>query len=99
MLHDRVSALARGQYLRAAALSAPDLAALPRSDRRRCEDGALDVTANFLVVRTMQDGAMTLFAAGRYIDRVVRGGAGWLFARKDVVLDSRQIDTLLAIPL
>src|SRR3954454_7422884 len=25
----------------------------------------LDVTANFLVVRTMQDGAMTLFAAGR----------------------------------
>src|SRR3954470_19580288 len=25
---------------------------------------ALEVTANFLVVRTMQDGAMTLFAAG-----------------------------------
>ncbi len=42
---------------------------------------------------------MTLFAAGRYIDRVVRGDGGWLFARKDVVLDSRQIDTLLAIPL
>ena len=31
--------------------------------------------------------------------RVVRGTGGWLFARKDVVLDSRQIDTLLAIPL
>ena len=29
--------------------------------------------------------------------RARRGG--WLFARKDVVLDSRQIDTLLAIPL
>src|SRR5436189_265838 len=59
----------------------------------------LDVTVNFLVVRTMQDGAMCLFAAGRYIDRVARAGAGWKFAKKDVVLDSRQIDTLLAIPL
>ena len=63
------------------------------------QDGALAVTANLLVVRTMQDGGMTLFAAGRYIDRVVRQGGGWKFARKDVVLDSRQIDTLLAIPL
>ena len=42
---------------------------------------------------------MTLFAAGRYVDRVVRGADGWKFARKDVVLDSRQIDTLLAIPI
>jgi 3-phenylpropionate/cinnamic acid dioxygenase small subunit len=59
----------------------------------------LDVEANFLVVRTMQDGAMTLFAAGRYLDRVVREGGDWKFARKEVVLDSRQVDTLLAIPL
>ena len=62
-------------------------------------DDALEAAANFLVVRTMQDGAMTLFAAGRYVDRIVRSAAGWHFARKDVVLDSRQIDTLLAIPL
>ena len=60
---------------------------------------ALDVTANFLVVRTMQDGSMTLFAAGRYIDHIEHSAAGWKFASKDVVLDSRQIDTLLAIPL
>lgn len=68
------------------------------------QNGALDTEASFAVIRTMQDGAMTLFAAGRYLDRVVRcdaggGDNGWLFARKDVVLDSRQIDTLLAIPL
>jgi anthranilate 1,2-dioxygenase small subunit len=63
------------------------------------QDGALDISASFLVVRTMQDGAMSLFAVGRYIDRVVHGAAGWQFARKLVVLDSRQIDTLLAIPL
>ena len=59
----------------------------------------LDAVANFLVVRTMQDGAMTLFAAGRYIDRIVRADPGWKFAGKQVVLDSRQIDTLLALPL
>ena len=63
------------------------------------EGNALDAVANFLVVRTMQDGAMTLFAAGRYIDRVVRTDTGWKFAGKQVILDSRQIDTLLALPL
>ncbi len=63
------------------------------------ERDALDTVANFLVVRTMQDGAMILFAAGRYIDRVVGTDTGWRFARKIVVLDSRRIDTLLAIPL
>lgn len=61
--------------------------------------GALDLEANFLVVRTMQDGDMTIFAAGHYVDRVVRAGEGWQFARKEVVLDSRRIDTLLAIPI
>jgi anthranilate 1,2-dioxygenase small subunit len=65
----------------------------------RDEGAALDVNANFLVVRTMQDGGMTLFAAGRYVDIVVCGDGGWKFARKTVVLDSRRIDTLLAIPL
>jgi anthranilate 1,2-dioxygenase small subunit len=63
------------------------------------EAGVLPVVANLIVVRTMQDGAMSLFAAGRYVDRLVRQGETWKFAKKDVVLDSRQIDTLLAIPL
>jgi 3-phenylpropionate/cinnamic acid dioxygenase small subunit len=60
---------------------------------------ALEVTANFVVVRTMQDGDMTIFGAGRYVDRLVRRAAGWKFLSRIVVLDSRQIDTLLAIPL
>ena len=63
------------------------------------DDAGLDVSASFVVVRTMQDGAMTLFAAGRYVDRVVRADTGWRYARRIVVLDSRRIDTLLAIPL
>ena len=61
--------------------------------------GVLDLVANFLVVRTMQDGEMTIFGAGCYVDKVRRDGDRWKFARKIVVLDSRQIDTLLAIPI
>jgi len=95
MLHDRVSAL------RQANIYEPQryrhLISGVRIEREAT--GVLDVTANFLVVRTMQDGGMILFAAGRYVDRVERTPTGWKFARKDVVLDSRQIDTLLAIPL
>ena len=62
-------------------------------------DNTLELLTNFLVVRTMQEGDMTLFAAGRYVDQVMRVGTDWKFARKEVVLDSRQIDTLLAIPI
>jgi anthranilate 1,2-dioxygenase small subunit len=61
--------------------------------------GVLDLVVNFLVVRTMQDGDMTIFGAGCYVDQVRRGGDSWKFVRKIVVLDSRQIDTLLAIPI
>jgi 3-phenylpropionate/cinnamic acid dioxygenase small subunit len=95
MLRDRVSAL------REANIYEPQRYRHLVSGMRieRNDGNALDLRANLLVVRTMQDGAMTLFAAGRYIDRVVRGDRAWLFERKEVVLDSRQIDTLLAIPL
>ncbi len=95
MLKDRVSAL------REANIYEPQCYRHLVSGLRTEPDGldASDVTASFLVVRTMQDGAMILFAAGRYLDRVVRTASGWKFARKIVVLDSRRIDTLLAIPL
>src|SRR5271168_3867954 len=59
----------------------------------------LDLVANFIVLRTMQEGDMTLFGAGRYVDQVKHENGTWRFARKTVVLDSRQIDTLLAIPI
>src|SRR5579872_5900134 len=92
MLHDRVNAL------REANIYEPQryrhlISGIAVADDGRTE---LDVTANFLVVRTMQDGEMTVFAAGRYLDRVVHREGGWKFARKLVVLDSRRIDTLLA---
>ena len=98
MLKDRISALReaniyepqRYRHLVSSIKIVTDLAEGPE---------ALDLVANFLVVRTMQDGAMTIFGAGRYVDRVKRDTGSWKIASKIVVLDSRQIDTLLAIPI
>jgi 3-phenylpropionate/cinnamic acid dioxygenase small subunit len=60
-----------------------------------------DITAEtpFLVVRTMRDGPMDLFAAGVYLDRVREADGALRFAERIVVCDSSRIDTLLAIPL
>src|SRR5512138_2133039 len=54
--------------------------------------------ANFLVARIMQDGQTMLFASGVYRDRIVLKPAP-LYEERVVVCDSRQFDTLLAIPL
>jgi 3-phenylpropionate/cinnamic acid dioxygenase small subunit len=63
-------------------------------------EGILRAVTNFLVARIMHTGETTLFATGRYEDRIaVAGDARAHFVEKTVILDSRQIDTLLAIPL
>jgi 3-phenylpropionate/cinnamic acid dioxygenase small subunit len=63
-------------------------------------NGQTEVETSFLVVRTMRDGQMTVFAAGIYRDKVARDSAGTLrYAERIVVCDSQRIDTLLAIPL
>jgi anthranilate 1,2-dioxygenase small subunit/terephthalate 1,2-dioxygenase oxygenase component beta subunit len=68
------------------------------------EAGGVRARTNFMVARVMRTGETMLFATGCYEDRVVLDAAGAgageaRFAEKTVVLDSRQIDTLLAIPL
>ncbi|HUH84007.1 MAG TPA: aromatic-ring-hydroxylating dioxygenase subunit beta [Stellaceae bacterium] len=63
------------------------------------EDGLVIAQSNYMVARIMHDGATMLFSTGRYLDRVDLRGPGPLFAEKLVILDSRRIDTLLAIPL
>jgi hypothetical protein len=49
----------------------------------------------------MHTGESMLFASGRYLDRIRLVGEGrqTLFEERIVVLDSRAIDTLLAIPI
>ncbi len=57
------------------------------------------VRSNFVVVRTMAEGSQSLFASGRYFDRIVRVEGALKFQERIAIVDSRQIDTLLVIPL
>jgi anthranilate 1,2-dioxygenase small subunit/terephthalate 1,2-dioxygenase oxygenase component beta subunit len=62
--------------------------------------GLVRAETNFIVARIMHSGETMIFATGRYDDRIALDGAeGPRFVEKTVVLDSRLIDTLLAIPL
>jgi len=63
----------------------------------RESDRLVKSTANFLVVRTMENGESLLFATGRYLDRIALPDLK--YAERVVVCDSRRFDTLLAIPL
>ena len=62
------------------------------------EGTSVVAVSNFHVARIMHDGATLLFATGRYLDRI-RLGEKPVFEDKLVLLDSRRVDTLLAIPL
>ncbi|HEX4554973.1 MAG TPA: aromatic-ring-hydroxylating dioxygenase subunit beta [Xanthobacteraceae bacterium] len=95
MLRDRVKALREANVYEAQryrhVLGPPRL--VP------AEAGGVGARTNFMVARVMHTGETALFATGRYLDQVVLAGGAALFAEKTVILDSRQIDTLLAIPL
>jgi 3-phenylpropionate/cinnamic acid dioxygenase small subunit len=96
MLRDRVTALREANVYEAQhyrhVLGMPLIAA--------AEAGGVRARTSFMVARVMRTGETMLFATGCYEDRiVVVAPDGARFAEKTVILDSRQIDTLLAIPL
>jgi len=62
-------------------------------------DGVITASTNYMVVRTTQDGDMTVFSAGRYRDTIVAENGEPRFKEKLVVTDSNKMDTLLAIPI
>jgi 3-phenylpropionate/cinnamic acid dioxygenase small subunit len=73
---------------------------LSRTRLKQAADGGLHARTNFIVTRTMQEGRMETFAAGKYLDRIAVQGDGSLrFAERLAVLDSRRIDILLVFPL
>jgi anthranilate 1,2-dioxygenase small subunit len=55
--------------------------------------------SNFQVVRTMQNGAMSVFAVGLFNDLIVEQEGVLRFREKIVICDSSRIDTLLVIPI
>ncbi|HEY2884823.1 MAG TPA: aromatic-ring-hydroxylating dioxygenase subunit beta [Rhizomicrobium sp.] len=95
MFRDRISAL------RTANIFEPHVYCHIPGALRVLDDahGAIQTESTFSVIRTMADGAMSLFACGRSRDRFVDGPGGLKLAERIVILDSRQVDTLLVIPL
>lgn len=95
MLRDRVSALRHANIYEAQRYRHGVSSTLvERIDARTAR-----ATSNFQVVRIMASGESILFASGRYLDRIRLNGKEPQFEERIVVLDSRAIDTLLAIPL
>lgn len=59
----------------------------------------VECESTFVVIRTMQDGEMRVFVCGRTFDRIRLCDDGPKLADRTVILDSKQIDTLLVIPI
>ena len=97
MLRDRVSSLRRANVYEAQRYRHKVSACLID----RIDSARVRAISNFMVVRIMRDGESSLFASGRYMDRILLAGEHGLpqFEERVVVLDSRAVDTLLAIPL
>jgi anthranilate 1,2-dioxygenase small subunit len=97
MLRDRVAALRHANIYEAQRYRHSVSSVLVE----RIDSASARARSNFQVIRIMQTGESMLFATGRYLDRIrISGDTGVpQFEERIVVLDSRQLDTLLAIPL
>ena len=66
---------------------------------RASGSGLYTARTNFTVIRTKQDGAMDVFAAGKYVDEIMLAGDRPLFRDRRVVIESHRVDILLVKPL
>ena len=94
MLQDRISALRNANIFEPHVYC--HMVGLP--EILESKDGEHRVRNNFTVVRTMAEGDMSVFACGRFFDRIVEVSGVLRFRERVVILDSRRIDTLLVIP-
>jgi 3-phenylpropionate/cinnamic acid dioxygenase small subunit len=95
MLHDRIASLRQANVYEPQryrhVISAPAITA---------EDAdGVDCETAFLIIRIMRDGTLSLFATGKYVDRIVNDNGKARINRRVVVCDGGNVDTLLAIPL
>ncbi len=95
MMEDRISAL------RTANIYEPHVYCHNTSALRLLgtSGGEIRARANFAIFRTMAEGDTSIFACGRYFDRLVEEEGRLKFRERLAVLDSRQVDTLLVVPL
>ena len=103
MLRDRVLAIRHGNvfdpHTYRHVLSMPRFAPAPKAGDGTELASARRVLTSFNVTRVMKTGETTLFAVGTYDDAFVEAEGRLLIRSRTVVLDSRNLDTLLVIPL
>jgi anthranilate 1,2-dioxygenase small subunit len=63
------------------------------------KDGAWMVETSYAIVRTMQEGDISMFNSGKYIDEIVIEDGRPLFRSRVIVCDSQRFDTLVVIPI
>lgn len=63
------------------------------------ENDVQRIKSNFTVIRTMSEGDMTIFACGKTFDTIVEIDGMLKFKKRDIILDSRRVDTLLVVPI
>lgn len=63
------------------------------------ENGFWRAEAGYAVIRTMQEGQMVIFSAGKYVDTVAIVSGAAKFKERIVIADSHRIDTLIVIPI
>jgi anthranilate 1,2-dioxygenase small subunit/terephthalate 1,2-dioxygenase oxygenase component beta subunit len=97
MLHDRVNALRHANVYEAQRYRHGVGSVLVE----RIDAHTARAVSAFQVVRIMHSGETALFASGRYVDRIRLAGDNGLaqFEERIAIIDSRRVDTLMAIPL
>lgn len=61
--------------------------------------GMLEVTSNYLVVQTRQEGETSIYQAGRCYDKLVEEAGVLKFKERKVVYDTLRVQTLLVTPI
>ena len=64
-----------------------------------CDGGVWRAETSYTVIRTMQEGDMSVFSAGKYVDEIVLDAGRPRFRSRIVVTDSARVHTLVVIPL
>ncbi|MDE2580508.1 MAG: aromatic-ring-hydroxylating dioxygenase subunit beta [Rhodospirillales bacterium] len=62
-------------------------------------DGTIEARSTFALYRTQQGGRTELFAAGKYLDRIIERDGALRLASREVVLESGQVDILIVLPI
>lgn len=72
---------------------------LARPLLERTAEGDIAARTNFALYRTIHGRATELFAAGKYVDRIVEEGGELRLKSRHAVLESRRVDILIVLPI